>query len=1165
MTIVVPLQPGTVLQNRYEVGRTIGHGGMGAVYTVIDRRLEATVALKQILSPTPQLRKAFEYEARLLANLYHHALPRVTNHFSEDGSDFIVMDYIEGDDLATLLSRHGAFPVSQVLTWAEQLLEVLFYLHNRRPPVIHRDIKPANIKMNEHAQLVLLDFGIAKGSAGFVTTTGQADSIIGWTKHYAPPEQFLSEGTDARSDLYATGATLYHLLCSRYPTAVNERLAAAHHGRPDPLQPVHRLNNQVPAELGELLQQMMALRALDRPASAEICLQRLRALPIEAGVDPPPPTATELPGDEHVDDRTDDHATGELASDTSVSNGDQQAAVQPRVSMPAPRYEPAARPARGSGSSTLQKRIHAEVHRTLDSYAGAWMIWCDPRGDWRPLLERVAGDDRMGGFRLLAIDEQVHGEIGGLRARQELMAAIEEGESFVLVVPVEPDRLGWLWAPALLAERSYDRPLRDQLLEWGWRPPHPHVSADEIALMARQGLQQDPAGWGGGGLEPDMPLLLEVLAGGSEPNPDEAYIVDLTIEQCGLPPYDAPQPDRWRVRALAQLLATQAHDIAPRQVSANHELVIADGRRAVALDLLRRWTDSLRLSKRLPQAIIAADMIAALAGAFADASIKHGPFLSRAAEDAIFVGTCRRLAKKSGKDLLTTLAEMYPDLARHMQGFWGDPGARLDVTQSLPWAELLRLSQAARRLLETVPARDWQTPAEAIQWYIGGGWQLDVAGDEILRNLSRSTRELLDVIEPLRKAYRDRWEQTLIQWSDRWTAAGCPTPDLPSAGAWLARLIERQQATAIVVVDALRYDLGAQLVALINQQEGTERAELQAARAPLPSITALGMGMALPIPESRLRAELAGTKWRLIDTSSGANLSIAEERRKWLTEQRIVAADAFVPFAEALRGQIPAPGRGRMRLFITDNAIDRLGHDDELELLGTHFTIERYRDLVSRLRDAEWRRILIVTDHGFIHWSGSEEKRQQPPVPDPAYRSRRTLAYAPDIEVPDPQSTAPGGQWQVLTARGASCWSAYGGLGYFHGGASLQEWIIPCIKIEWPGTARPVDVAIQPIPHILSAQPRITLNVIRSGLFVDDALSRYVLVRIVHAEEHTVLFRSDQTEINPGNEQVTVTLRQTPGATASRDAPLQIEVRDALSDEVIAQAASKLRVRLDEW
>src|SRR5213082_1366226 len=137
------IAPGTVLQNRYAVERQIGEGGMGAVYVATDRRFGSTVALKETFFDDSSLRKAFEREARLLNHLRHAALPKVSDHFTEGDGQFLVMEFIEGFDLGALLKKRcGAFPVADVLAWADDLLDVLDYLHKQRPPVVHRDIKP---------------------------------------------------------------------------------------------------------------------------------------------------------------------------------------------------------------------------------------------------------------------------------------------------------------------------------------------------------------------------------------------------------------------------------------------------------------------------------------------------------------------------------------------------------------------------------------------------------------------------------------------------------------------------------------------------------------------------------------------------------------------------------------------------------------------------------------------------------------------------------------------------------------------------------------------------------------------------------------------------------------------------------------------------------------
>src|SRR4051812_35571017 len=143
------LSPDSILQHRYRIVRHLGQGGMGTVYEAIDERLDNTVALKETLFTDERLRKQFEREARLLARLHHPALPKVFDHFTEGEGQFLVMQFVPGEDLWEMLrERKGEpFPVEEVLTWGEQLLDALDYLHTQDPSIIHRDIKPQNLKI----------------------------------------------------------------------------------------------------------------------------------------------------------------------------------------------------------------------------------------------------------------------------------------------------------------------------------------------------------------------------------------------------------------------------------------------------------------------------------------------------------------------------------------------------------------------------------------------------------------------------------------------------------------------------------------------------------------------------------------------------------------------------------------------------------------------------------------------------------------------------------------------------------------------------------------------------------------------------------------------------------------------------------------------------------
>jgi serine/threonine protein kinase len=271
------IAPNTLLQNRYLVLNQIGQGGMGAVYVATDQRFGSTVALKETFFTDPGLRKAFEREARLLNHLRHPALPRVSDHFMEEEGQFLVMEYIAGDDLAEKLKeRGGAFTLSEVLNWADQLLDALDYLHTQEPMVVHRDIKPQNLKLTPRNAIVLLDFGLAKGTAAMQTKVTATASVFGYSRNYAPLEQIQGTGTDPRSDIYSLGATLYHLITGVTPPDALTRATAVLNGHPDPLLPANEVHAQVTHAVASVLSKAMAQNASQRPQTAAAMREAMR-------------------------------------------------------------------------------------------------------------------------------------------------------------------------------------------------------------------------------------------------------------------------------------------------------------------------------------------------------------------------------------------------------------------------------------------------------------------------------------------------------------------------------------------------------------------------------------------------------------------------------------------------------------------------------------------------------------------------------------------------------------------------------------------------------------------------------------------------------------------------------------------------------------------------
>lgn len=298
------LAPNQLLQNRYRIVRQLGHGGMGAVYEAIDERFGEPVALKEIVvqainqGQKALILMAFEREAKSLAKARHESIPFVRDYFSESDKQFLVMELIEGDDLAELMEkRQKPFPTVETLIWLNQLLDTLDYLHSLNPPIIHRDIKPQNLKINSRQKIKLLDFGVAKNSdtANSVPT----HTFIGATLDYSPIEQILRvidptfrefillkhkaeteavlrQDTDPRCDIYSLGATFYHLLTNSPPADATKRAVEIWSGNADPLVNPIVLNPHIPAYLSDCLLKAMELERDNRFATAKEMQKALR-------------------------------------------------------------------------------------------------------------------------------------------------------------------------------------------------------------------------------------------------------------------------------------------------------------------------------------------------------------------------------------------------------------------------------------------------------------------------------------------------------------------------------------------------------------------------------------------------------------------------------------------------------------------------------------------------------------------------------------------------------------------------------------------------------------------------------------------------------------------------------------------------------------------------
>ncbi|MEE9507953.1 MAG: serine/threonine-protein kinase [Anaerolineales bacterium] len=270
--MAILVEPGKILRDRYIIREIIGRGGMGSIFLAEDNRLPGRLcAVKQITHDQDlpdtireQTKEQFYREASVLARLDHPNLPKVSDFFSAPDSDYLVMDFVPGDDLKTLMDgarRKGEFlDQEEVLEWATQLADALAYLHGQDPPVIHRDIKPSNMRITPNRLLKLVDFGLVKQMVPDEMTI----TIIQGrgTALYTPLEQYGGDAghTDPRSDIYAFGATLYHLLTNQPPIEAKQRFL-----NPYALRPLQEFNPDVDPQVESAILWAMSLHPDERP------------------------------------------------------------------------------------------------------------------------------------------------------------------------------------------------------------------------------------------------------------------------------------------------------------------------------------------------------------------------------------------------------------------------------------------------------------------------------------------------------------------------------------------------------------------------------------------------------------------------------------------------------------------------------------------------------------------------------------------------------------------------------------------------------------------------------------------------------------------------------------------------------------------------------------
>lgn len=363
----MPATNSLLQEGRYRIGHVFPNAGNNCVYEAYDTVSETNVVVKEVPSVFGGQSNDIKDEARSLTGIDHDSLLRVTDFFSETGKRYLVMEWVDGDDLFQLLERNAnPFPLSDVTAWADQLLDAVNYLHSFQSGIVHADICPANINLSSTGRIKLQAFGIANHSEVDFNTTISASTGIAEEINYSPlekiwsgldaasqkviisryderSERILKEPLDARSDIYSIGATLYHLMTARRPIDALERSIEILEGKADPLLSPNKIDKTVPPEISDVIMKAMEIKREYRFDSAAIMRQVLKTAVIRVKerealearaerAEEPTPVKTAAAFDESFDD----DLLGIHTPPSSMDDGSdmQTAKLEPNTSQP---------------------------------------------------------------------------------------------------------------------------------------------------------------------------------------------------------------------------------------------------------------------------------------------------------------------------------------------------------------------------------------------------------------------------------------------------------------------------------------------------------------------------------------------------------------------------------------------------------------------------------------------------------------------------------------------------------------------------------------------------------------------------------------------------------------------------------------------------------------
>ncbi len=688
--------------------------------------------------------------------------------------------------------------------------------------------------------------------------------------------------------------------------------------------------------------------------------------------------------------------------------------------------------------STFRSWLIREIRDVLDRKAALppLLLWLDPDQQWLDLLRTASA---AGNFELWA-DPTEH----ELIVRDRFYRAPRVAR--VVWLPVARDAITWFKPFELEAEIVWEKSLLEALREFGVYIPRESESemVCELPAYSREWFDRPKADWkeltpeSGRWTVFDDGQMLQVLAGEAgefERLRQEGrfeFFASRAVKDFGLPEPAGQIEGAWRMAATARLLATEAADGSPQESLHEGDKIIPPGQpRRRALGLLKSWQNDVRYIPTFEQLVPEAEKTVGLAYWARNLSAPPRSRASRTVEETLFGLAADRLDRLEQVDLLAKELDrnlqMYKDRER---GFWG-----WQATDRVGWRFLVGLAGVATLLVENqAVAETLKSATDAVAWYGSRGWRLDSAGEQLFKEEADFPGRLQRVRARLRRGYLRAVDQVGAAFSELLAADSSQLVAMTTAGEVAVVELQRHKGpTALVFLDACRFDLGQRLAELLNQGEPVPRATVTAAVAPVPSITDLGMALALPIARDKLRVNLTADGNHFVVTAEGfnGNLALAAERRNWL-KQCLEVKDCL-GIDEVLDGETLKPASKTRRLIaVHGKELDQ--HDGQLQLTGADDHLNRYVQAIRRLRDAGYHRVLVVTDHGFFHWQPEDhEIEEEKPAGDLLWPSRRAmvgrnLSHPHAVRLPVPCSDL-----EAMVPRSVNAFRTYGRLGFYSG------------------------------------------------------------------------------------------------------------------------------------